>query len=116
MRINIVTEGGIIKKDSTMSQKNMEGRVDEDVCIIKVQTTSKKSLTIPVKRHEDFKALLAKCAEELKTEESKIRLHFDGELIAVTDTPDSLDIEDEACFDRSTNIILVVSFYFYLLK
>lgn len=61
------------------------------------------SLTILVKRDENFKTLWTKCAQELHTEESRIKLYFDGELIAITDTPDSLEIEDKACFDlRST--------------
>ncbi|XP_015433281.1 PREDICTED: uncharacterized protein CG4449 [Dufourea novaeangliae] len=94
-----ILEGGIVKKDSTMLQKNTEGKVDENVCMIKVQTTNKKSLTIPVKRDDNFKNLWAKCAEELNTEETKMKLYFDGEVIAITNTPDSLDIEDEACFD-----------------
>ncbi|KOC70198.1 Uncharacterized protein WH47_08544 [Habropoda laboriosa] len=93
-----ILEGGIITKDSTMLQKNAGGK-DENVCVIKVQTTNKKSLTISVKRDENFQNLLEKCAQELNVEESKIKLYFDGELIVITDTPDSLEIEDEACFD-----------------
>lgn len=81
------------------AQRNAEGKLDEDVRMIKVQTTSKKSLTVTVDRDEDFKALLAKCVQELNVDESKIKLYFDGELVAITDTPDSLEIEDEACFD-----------------
>ncbi|XP_076666877.1 DNA repair protein Rad60 [Andrena cerasifolii] len=94
-----ILEGGIVKKGSTVAQKNAEGKLDEDVCIIKVQTTSKKSLTVTVDRDEDFKGLLAKCVQELNVEEWKIKLYFDGEIVAITDTPDSLEIEDEACFD-----------------
>lgn len=67
--------------------------------MIKIQTTNKKSLTIFVKRDENFKTLLEKCAQEFNIEKSKIKLYFDGELIAIMDTPDSLEIEDEACFD-----------------
>ncbi|XP_031831382.1 DNA repair protein Rad60 isoform X2 [Nomia melanderi] len=88
-----ILEGGVIKKDTT------EEKPDEDACIIKVQTTNKKSLTISVKQDESFKALWEKCAEELNIEEAKMKLYFDGELVKITDTPNSLDIEDEACFD-----------------
>ncbi|CAK9807909.1 Uncharacterized protein CG4449 [Anthophora plagiata] len=94
-----ILEGGVITKDNAMLQKNAGGKNDENVCVIKVQTTSKKSLSIPVKRDENFQYLLEKCARELNVEESKIKLYFDGELIVITDTPDSLDIEDEGCFD-----------------
>ncbi|XP_033332895.2 DNA repair protein Rad60 [Megalopta genalis] len=89
-----ILEGGVVKKDSTK-----EEALDEDVCSIKVQTTNKKNLTILVKRDDTFKKLWQKCAKELNVEESKMKLYFDGELIAVTDTPHSLDIDDEACFD-----------------
>ncbi|XP_076235124.1 DNA repair protein Rad60 isoform X1 [Calliopsis andreniformis] len=94
-----ILDGGIIKKDDTVSKNNVEEQDDENVCVIKIQSTSKKSLTISVKRDEDFKALFAKCAQELNTEESKIKLYFDGDLVTITDTPESLEIEDEACFD-----------------
>ncbi|XP_068982361.1 DNA repair protein Rad60 isoform X2 [Bombus flavifrons] len=93
-----ILEGGIVKRDitDTMPRKDTN---NENVCAIKIQTTGKKSLTVSVKRDDDFKILLEKCAEKFDVEESKIKLYFDGELIAATDTPDSLDIEDEACFD-----------------
>ncbi|XP_006623619.1 uncharacterized protein CG4449 isoform X2 [Apis dorsata] len=93
-----ILEGGIIKKDNTISNNVME-KNDNNVCMIKIQTTNKKSLTIFVKRDENFKTLLEKCAQEFNIEKSKIKLYFDGELIAIMDTPDSLEIEDEACFD-----------------
>ncbi|XP_076284548.1 DNA repair protein Rad60 isoform X3 [Lasioglossum baleicum] len=89
-----ILEGGVVKKDNTKEEK-----LDENVCSIKVQTTNKKSLTIVVKLDDTFENLWKKCSEEFNVEESKIKLYFDGELIAVTDTPDSLDIDDEACFD-----------------
>ncbi|XP_078036297.1 DNA repair protein Rad60 [Augochlora pura] len=88
-----ILEGGVVKKSTK------EETLDEDIRSIKVQTTNKKNLTILVKRDETFEKLWQKCAEELNVEESKMKLYFDGELIAITDTPDSLDIEDEACFD-----------------
>lgn len=96
-----ILEGGIINKDSVTFQKNQtgQGKMDENVCLIKVQTTGKKSLTVPVEKDETFKALFKKCAEELDVEESKFKLYFDGDLVSITDTPESLDIEDEACFD-----------------
>ncbi|KAF3424936.1 hypothetical protein E2986_01500 [Frieseomelitta varia] len=91
-----ILEGGIVKKNNTTLQKTIN---NEDTCIIKIQTTSKKSLIVSVKRNEHFKRLLEKCVEEFNVEESKIKLYFDGELIEATNTPDSLEIDDEACFD-----------------
>lgn len=92
-----ILEGGIIKKNNSMISNNVMEK--NDICMIKIQTTNKKSLTIFVKRNENFKTLLEKCAQEFNIEKSKIKLYFDGELIAIMDTPDSLEIEDEACFD-----------------
>lgn len=94
-----ILEGGIIKKDGTMLQDNEEDENDGNTCVIKVQTTNKKSIMISVKRDENFKVVSAKCAQDLNIEESIIKLYFDGELVTLTDTPDSLEIEDEACFD-----------------
>lgn len=93
-----ILEGGIIKKNNSMISNNVMEKND-NICMIKIQTTNKKSLTIFVKRNENFKTLLEKCAQEFNIEKSKIKLYFDGELIAIMDTPDSLEIEDEACFD-----------------
>ncbi|XP_003395319.2 uncharacterized protein CG4449 isoform X1 [Bombus terrestris] len=93
-----ILEGGIVKRDSTDTMPRKDTN-NENVCTIKIQTTGKKNLTVSVKRDDDFKILLEKCAQKFDVEESKVKLYFDGELIAATDTPDSLDIEDEACFD-----------------
>ncbi|XP_076638225.1 DNA repair protein Rad60 [Colletes latitarsis] len=94
-----ILDGGITEKVSSVFKKSTEGKINEDVRVIKVQTTNKKNLTIFVNRDENFRALWAKCAQDLNIEESKMKLYFDGELVAITDTPDSLEIEDEACFD-----------------
>ncbi|XP_033347785.1 uncharacterized protein LOC117232510 isoform X1 [Bombus vosnesenskii] len=93
-----ILEGGIVKGDSTDTMPRKDTN-NENVCAIKIQTTGKKNLTVSVKRDNDFKILLEKCARKFDVKESKIKLYFDGELIAATDTPASLDIEDEACFD-----------------
>lgn len=73
---------------------------DEDVCTIKVQTANKKqSLTIPLKKNEQFKVLFANCAEQLGMKENNLKFYFDGDQISSTDTPESLDLEGEACID-----------------
>lgn len=73
---------------------------DEDICTIKVQTANKKqSLTIPLKKDEQFKALFDNCVKQLGIKEKNLKFYFDGEQISPTDTPDSLDLEGEACID-----------------
>lgn len=73
---------------------------DEDICNIKVQTANKKqSLTIPLKKDEPFKMLFANCAEQFGVKENNLKLYFDGEQINPSDTPESLDLEGEACID-----------------
>jgi len=73
---------------------------DDNVCTIKVQTANKKqSLIISLKRDQQFKALFANCARQLGIKESSLKLYFDGEQISPTDTPELLDLEEEACID-----------------
>lgn len=79
---------------------NKDKSNDEDICTIKVQTANKKqSLTISLKKDERFKALFTHCAEQLGVKEKDLKFFFDGEQISLTDTPESLDLEGEACID-----------------
>ena len=48
---------------------------------------------------DPFTVLSQKCSEHLNIPESKIKFYFDGEFVDLTDTPETLDIDDEACFD-----------------
>ncbi|XP_077259966.1 DNA repair protein Rad60 isoform X2 [Temnothorax americanus] len=93
-----ILDGGIVNPGmNTLSQDESN---DEDVCTIKVQTANKKqSLTIPLKKDEQFKRLFANCAEQLNVKEEELKFYFDGEQISPTDTPESLDLEGEACVD-----------------
>lgn len=73
---------------------------DDNVCNIKIQTSSKKqSLTISLRRDQQFKFLFTKCAEQFGIKENTLKFYFDGEQIGPNDTPESLDIEGEACID-----------------
>lgn len=77
-----------------------EDKNDDNTCSIKIQTANKKqSLTILLQRKQQFKVLLASCAEQLGIKENNLKLYFDGEQISLTDTPESLDLEEEACID-----------------
>ncbi|XP_071579304.1 DNA repair protein Rad60 isoform X1 [Temnothorax nylanderi] len=93
-----ILDGGIVNPGmNTLSQDESN---DEDICTIKVQTANKKqSLTIPLKKDEQFKRLFADCAEQLNVKEEDLKFYFDGEQISPTDTPESLDLEGEACVD-----------------
>lgn len=93
-----ILEGGIFKADRTKT-KETEDKVDENICMIKIQTTDKKSLKIPIPKDQNFNVLFIKIALELSVDKSKIKLYFDGESVTAKDTPDSLDLEEEACFD-----------------
>lgn len=84
---------------NTLSNERNESN-DEDICAIKVQTANKKqSLIIPLKKDERFKALFDNCAKQLGVKVNNLKLYFDGEQISPTDTPESLDLEGEACID-----------------
>ena len=56
-------------------------------------------MTVTLKRDQTFAALVHSCSEQLDIPEAKMKFYFDGELIDINETPESLDIDDEACFD-----------------
>nr|XP_050869361.1 uncharacterized protein LOC127072742 isoform X1 [Vespula vulgaris] len=96
-----ILEGGIVDAD-TISQneyKNRKNSIEENICQIKVQTANKESLMFPLKKNQQFKILIASCARQWGVNKSNIKLYFDGEAINVSDTPESLDLEQEACID-----------------
>lgn len=94
----IFTEGGIVNPGMPKLSKNNSD--DKNICSIKVQTANKKqSLTIILRRDQQFKTLFANCAEQLGMTESSLKFYFDGEQISPTDTPESLDLEGEGCVD-----------------
>ncbi|KYN43051.1 hypothetical protein ALC56_02531 [Trachymyrmex septentrionalis] len=93
-----ILDGGIVNPGMNTLPKDESN--DEDICNIKVQTANKKqSLIIPLKKDEAFKTLFANCAEQLGVKENNLKLYFDGEQINPSDTPESLDLEGEACID-----------------
>ena len=71
----------------------------EDVCRIKVQLSQKNSITVSLQKSHPFKFAILQCATKLNVPDSKLKLYFDGDLISPSDTPDSLDLENEACID-----------------
>jgi YbbR domain-containing protein len=78
---------------------------NDNMCNIKIQTANRKqSLTILLQRNQRFDILLASCAEQLGVKESSLKLYFDGEQISPTDTPESLDLEEEACVDLHVSV------------
>jgi small nuclear ribonucleoprotein (snRNP)-like protein len=86
-----------------VAKRNNENSIhdngEENTCKIKVQISDKKSLLITLKNNQTFKGLLQNCAAQLNMAESKLKLYFDGELINLYETPESLDLDDEACID-----------------
>lgn len=85
---------------NTLGENGSKNGDDDDICNIKVQTANKKkSLTIPLRRNQKFKALFVNCAQQLDLNEGSLKFYFDGEQIDPADTPESLDLEGEACID-----------------
>lgn len=72
---------------------------NEDNCKIKVQMSQKQSINVNLQKNQPFKNIIHQCATELNICASKIKLYFDGDLIDLSDTPESLDFENEACID-----------------
>lgn len=73
----------------------------EEVCKIKIQSSSstRNCLTYDLGRSEKFEKLVEWCAKEKNVTPDKIKCVFDGEIVLLSDTPDSLDLDDEACID-----------------
>lgn len=96
-----ILDGGIVHPSmNTLSEDKNNDDDNDDICTIKVQTANKKqSLTIPLKKDQQFKALFSNCAEKLGIKESSLKFYFDGEQIRPIDTPELLDLEGEACID-----------------
>lgn len=96
------TDGGVVSAELAKKHKGNSGQ-DEDAsengCKIKIQSSDKRSLTLTLKHDESFATLLKACSEHLSIPESKIKFYFDGDLIEMEDTPNTLDLEDEACID-----------------
>lgn len=97
-----ILDGGIVHPGMNTSKELLKEKNNDDdnVCTIKVQTANKKqSLIISLKRDQQFKALFANCAKQLGVKERSLKFYFDGEQISPTDTPELLDLEEEACID-----------------
>ncbi|XP_070168446.1 DNA repair protein Rad60 [Polyergus mexicanus] len=96
-----ILDGGIVHPNmNTLSEDKNNDEDNDDICTIKIQTANKKqSLTIPLKKDQQFRALFSNCAEKLGIKESNLKFYFDGEQIRPIDTPELLDLEGEACID-----------------
>lgn len=94
-------DGGVVSADIAKKSKGQPGQdeAQENTCKIKIQTSDKRTLTVTLKNDEAIKALVHTCSEQLDIPESKMKFYFDGEVIDSDETPESLDLDDEACFD-----------------
>ncbi|XP_063986639.1 uncharacterized protein LOC135167405 [Diachasmimorpha longicaudata] len=93
-----ILEGGVISAKLSKSRETPE-EDDEDVCRIKAQVSAKKFVTYKLRKDESFKKLREHCSKELKIPVEKIKFYFDGDQVEDPDTPDILDLDDEACID-----------------
>ncbi|OXU27156.1 hypothetical protein TSAR_012789 [Trichomalopsis sarcophagae] len=95
-----ILDGGVVSAEIVKKNKtNSKNEVQENACKIKIQLLDKRTLTMSLKNDEPFTSLLKKCSAELGIPEAKIKLYFDGDLIDEEETPESLDIDEEACID-----------------
>ncbi|XP_003428226.1 uncharacterized protein CG4449 [Nasonia vitripennis] len=95
-----ILDGGVVSAEIVKKNKtNSKNEVQETACKIKIQLLDKRTLTMNLKNDEPFTSLLKKCSTELGIPEAKIKLYFDGDLIDEEETPESLDIDEEACID-----------------
>lgn len=98
--ILIFIDGGVVSAEMMKKRNPNEDQEDEEgTCKIKIQTLDKRTLVIKVKHDAPFTSLLQSCSKQLNIPMAKIKFYFDGELVDTDETPESLDIDDEACFD-----------------
>lgn len=71
----------------------------ENTCKIKVQISDKRTLVVNVKLDAPLTFLAQSCAEQLGIPIENMKFFFDGDSVDTDETPESLDIDDEACFD-----------------
>ncbi|XP_015124907.1 uncharacterized protein LOC107046727 [Diachasma alloeum] len=94
-----ILEGGVISAESSKHQENQDEDDDEDMCKIKAQVSAKKSVMYKLRKDEPFSKLREHCSKELEVPVEKIKFYFDGDQVEDPDTPDILDLDDEACID-----------------
>ncbi|XP_066593085.1 DNA repair protein Rad60 [Prorops nasuta] len=102
-----IIEGGIVQSKKSAVQEEIEENEEEDenTCKIKIQSNNRESIIVSLRRDQSCKELFVQCAKTLAVPEANIKLYFDGEQISISDTPESLDLDQEACVDlRVSNL------------
>ncbi|XP_051167023.1 uncharacterized protein CG4449 [Leptopilina boulardi] len=94
-----IIDGGVIDVEFANEQGKGNNEENEDTCKIKIQMSQKESIMVNLQKNQPFKCIIHQCATQLNVPASKIKFYFDGDLIDLSDTPESLDFENEACID-----------------
>lgn len=61
--------------------------------------SAKKFVVFKLRKDQPFKRLKEHCATELAVPVEKLKFYFDGDHVSDGDTPEILDLDDEACID-----------------
>ncbi|XP_043278028.1 uncharacterized protein CG4449 [Venturia canescens] len=92
-------EGGLVSAN-VANERNSNDNCKVKLCRVKVQmAASKQKIEVDLKMDEAFEKVVSSVAEKLNVEPSRIKLEFDGDTISPSDTPESLDLEDQVCVD-----------------
>ncbi|XP_014218496.1 uncharacterized protein CG4449 [Copidosoma floridanum] len=95
-----IFDGGVVSAEVAKKKHgSAQDAESENSCQIKIQSLEKGTLNFTLKKTDTFEVLLKYCSEKLGVPESKIKFYFDGELVDIEETPDTLDLDDENCFD-----------------
>ncbi|XP_033228524.1 uncharacterized protein CG4449 isoform X3 [Belonocnema kinseyi] len=91
--------GGVMDTKYVDDRSRAANVSDQDICQIKVQHSQKEAIVVSLRKTHPFKIAILQCATQLNVPDFKLKLYFDGDLISPSDTPESLDLEEQACID-----------------
>lgn len=97
-KVTDILEGGILQNGT--AKPTGSNQQDKDCIEVKVQQKNvKKPLLIQLHKSNDMHILAKKVASELGIDESKLKFNFDGDMLDLDETVESLDLEGGECFD-----------------
>uniref|UniRef100_A0A8D8ZUT3 Uncharacterized protein CG4449 n=2 Tax=Cacopsylla melanoneura TaxID=428564 RepID=A0A8D8ZUT3_9HEMI len=99
-KVTDILEGGILEETVNNQQAAVNKQQDKNCIEVKVQQKNvKKPLLIQLHKSNDMHILAKKVAAELGIDIEKLKFNFDGDLLDLDETVESLDLDGGECFD-----------------
>ncbi|KAL1465717.1 hypothetical protein WDU94_005260 [Cyamophila willieti] len=98
-KVTDILEGGILE-ETVNKHQGASNQQDKNCIEVKVQQKNvKKPLLIQLHKSNEMHILAKKVAAELGIDEEKLKFNFDGDVLDLDETVESLDLEGGECFD-----------------